>query len=367
MALLWADSFDSYAAADILQCWTSLSAGTGSSTITITSSNGYNSTGSLRLYAVPGAGQNSGYIRLVPSMPAPTGSTFILQARFYFTGGTFTGLDTGTDPDTTGDSACLFGVRNAGTMLFWFRIQKTGHITLYRGTTVVGTSTTAFSEGVWHYAKFKVVLHDTLGTCTVKIDDTTVLSLTGVDTTAGGTTWDTVQFGQWCTDAGVGACICDIDHLLIMDGSGARNNDFVGDYVIEWIVPTAEGTTLGWTPDTGTVHYSRVDDDPSDGDTTYVKTTTVGAVDTYNFPDVPVAGAPILGVVHKIYAKKEDGGDSETAAVTRISSTNYVGTSRVTPGSYAMLQEIWDVKPSDSQVWNYTDVNAAEMGVKKTV
>lgn len=56
--------------------------------------------------------------------------------------------------------------------------------------------------------------------------------------------------------------------------------------------PTGDGATTAWTPDAGT-HFSSVDEDPEDGDTTYIDSSLAADVDLFTFPAV---GADVTDV-----------------------------------------------------------------------
>ena len=75
------------------------------------------------------------------------------------------------------------------------------------------------------------------------------------------------------------------------------------------LLPSGEGTNLAWTPSTGTVHYTLVDESACNGVTDYVSETTVGDRDSYqvSLATVP-AGATITGVAVKPCASRNSSG-----------------------------------------------------------
>jgi hypothetical protein len=68
--------------------------------------------------------------------------------------------------------------------------------------------------------------------------------------------------------------------------------------------PDSEGTTKQWTvyPAGDTTHYTRVDEDATDDDTTYVYTSTLSNVDEFNHEtSTTLQGVDILNV--RVYAR----------------------------------------------------------------
>lgn len=362
MALLFADSFDTYATSDFTQVWTQIiTTLSGNPTIGAT---GRRSTNGLRFPNV-----SSDECKPVAITLAPADSTFIVGFAFKQTGafGNYTinsNLSIFTSSAGSGSSQ-LIHVRTSGTTHLVFRIKTNGQIEVLRGDgTLLGSTTAALQVGVFAYLEFKGTIDNSTGAVDIRINSASVLSLTGVDTQNGATaTWDEIVIGKM---ANADAITLDIDDLYVCDGSGGASDDFLGDVAVDAIYPNGAGTHSDGTPSTGSDQYAVVDETPMNGDTDYNTLAAVSDRDSFAFPNAPVASATILGVQVKIQARLDSGGTAGLKASTRIGGTDYDGAESAVGGSYAVHRQIWDVKPSDSTPWVDTDINAAEFGYLKS-
>lgn len=369
MALLFLDSHDHYATADLVSKYTQEVAsflqalGTPPTDTSGIAAIGRRGTNGLRLKIVTNDGGNQGSkaYRKVLSSPAPSGATAI--AGFSFRSVTAFNLLGTSTTQTTG--ACLFSFYKSGTSQIWFRLNTNGTIAAYRGTTLLGTTANALTQNVEQYIELKVLLHGSTGTVTIHVDGIEWLALTGVNTqNAGVSTWDEIYRGPVTGASASGEW--NFDDLYVADGSGASWNDFVGDVRIDAVLPTTNGTTRNFTPSTGTDDFAVVDEASANGDTDYVEASAVNDVVTMNFPNAPVTGADIYGVQVVAQAKKTDAGAAGHKAVTRLGGVDYLGAEVGLGSTYQFLTQPWAVKPSDASPWTDTDFNAAEFGAKKS-
>lgn len=160
-----------------------------------------------------------------------------------------------------------------------------GQIRVYRDEStdvLLGITNGKFRLGAWNYVEFKVKCDDTTGTVDIRLNGVNVLSLSGIDTKATAQAhsyFDKVQFfvtsypETW------------LDDLYICDGTGAKNNDFLGICKVETVFPVSDvGGKIDWTPSTPGDHYAMVDDGAlCDDDTTYVEDSTTGHLDQFEF------------------------------------------------------------------------------------
>src|SRR6202035_3286992 len=57
--------------------------------------------------------------------------------------------------------------------------------------------------------------------------------------------------------------------------------------LVEPFFPASDGSSLDWTPSTGTDHYAMVNEVIADMDTTYNSSSTLDAVDSYVWQQLP--------------------------------------------------------------------------------
>jgi hypothetical protein len=349
--LLFMDSFAHYVTADLATKWPS-SAGT----VAITATDGRRSSPGLRF---------SSSVAYAMRGPSPADTTAIVGTAFKANT-----LAVGTDPLN------FLGVYdlNANREHVHLRANADGSIAAYRGSTAVfgpgnpisatllGSSAgSVLAAGVYAYVELKVVIHDSAGAVTVRVNGTAVLTLTSIDTANGSSAWTSVWLGCY----GEGKTV-DFDDVYVLDGTGAAPwNTFLGDCRVDPLVPTAAGATTGWTPSTG-ANWQNVDDAAPNGDTDYNSAATSPLTDTFVVQDAPVVGATIYGLQHCLNMKKSDAGVCTVAPVIRHSGVDYPGTA-LSPGlTYAYGLQIAATNPGTSAAWVEADFNAAQFGYKRT-
>jgi hypothetical protein len=349
MALLFIDSFDHYATADLAAKWTvGAGAGLGTNTV-LAAAGGRRSSGGLQSSAASGLSVQP----LVSKTLAP-GDATLIAGFAYKPGVVAADYPLFTVGDNTAYHCGVYGT-------------ATGALNVRRGPnytgTVLGTTSAALPTGSFTYIEIKITISDTVGVVIIRFNGTTVLSLSSVDTKdAPLLGW--TQVG-WHTLHNGGTAQY-LDDVYVLDGTGAApGNAFLGDVRVDARVPTGAGATTAWTPSAG-ANYTCVDDAAPNGDTDYVSTTTVGATDTYALQDVAVPGATIYGVQHCLNLKKLDAGACSVAPVIRVSGTDYPGADLAPTTSYAYGLQIAAVNPGTGAAWTESGFNAAEFGMKKT-
>jgi hypothetical protein len=343
MAHLFSESFDwTTSTADLqLGKWTTLVPGVNP-TDTITSAAGARGTNGLRLSSTAGAANRSSntYMKVL----TPSGNRCVVGFRFR-SNGAFTNLAYATSPDSTSLNTTLLRIRLTNATNCWFRPNAAGTIAFYRGTTLLGTSTTALSPTVEYYLEFNVLVQSSGGSAALYINGVldATLNLSGIDTANGADGWDEVSI-PWLHQNNQGVT-WDIDDVYINDGSGSTNNTVLGPTKIDLQFPSADGDTVQFTPSAGS-NYQNVDEAVPDGDTTYNETSTVGHDDLYAFP--VWSGAGTINAVQVVARTRTTGGSSTAALTVKSNGTIYDGATHGISSSYADIRQIWEVDPDDS-------------------
>jgi hypothetical protein len=143
------------------------------------------------------------------------------------------------------------------------------------------------------------------------------------------------------------------------DDIAFRDDGWCGPLRVTSLTPNAAGNYANWASGTGST-YAEVDDGTSDGDTTYIKSSTSG--DKSSFATTDLAGSPTVKAVKALLHARDEGGASAIAPMFRYSSTDAIG-SYTDPGSaYVTRGYIRSTDPSGN-AWTATSVNGAEVGV----
>ena len=186
-----------------------------------------------------------------------------------------------------------------------------------------------------------------------------------ITTYAASASCDSIGFSALGSGYAVGA----IDDLYVIDTTGAQNNTFLGDVRITSLPPTGDGADSGWTPNTGSTHYTQVNESPLDYDTSYVNATAAGQSDTYTFPAVPSINGTIAAVQIRDYAKSDSGGTDKLQGIARVAGTDYLAPAgdQFIHAVYTGLDSIFELNPATGLPWALAEVNAAQFGQKRTV
>lgn len=234
------------------------------------------------------------------------------------------------------------------------------------GSTVATATTTVIANSTWYYVEVKLTV-GTSGSVEVKVNGSTeIASTTG---NFGTSNVDGIQLMN-SNSNGSTVVSTDFDDLYVIDTSASPNNTYLADAThtphVQTIYPTADGAHTGWTPDTGTDHFARVDETPPDGDTSFVSASTVGTRDSYVFGD-PTSLTGIKCVQICAYARKDDVTGREIELVARPTSTDYDGPSQPLAQTYGFFLDRRETNPDTSAAWTMTDIDGAEFGIKVSV
>jgi hypothetical protein len=191
------------------------------------------------------------------------------------------------------------------------------------------------------------------GEFTVKLNGTTELTYTG-DTTAGLEDVQTVYFGQ----SGNYRSMTVIDDLVLDDAN------WIGNSRVGILAPTAAGGETQWDPSAGS-NYQCVDERPhSDAD--YISTNITNEVDTF----ATDWSAP-LDVVKSLQVTTRSGFSGNPTPqhqvpVLRLGGNDYP---HATPYDHLDLSvkrfdRLWELNPADSQPFEFSDLDALEIGIK---
>lgn len=281
------------------------------------------------------------------------------------------------------DTGSLFAVLDAGNFVLKVIVNPTGTLSLIQSSyplnnygLLLATSAQGFTAGAWNYVECKWVINATTGLFQIRMNTVPILTYSGDTTshnpswTASGT-WNTARFlnlasgpagPPWLT-----VRMCDL-YLADLASSNANDvSDFLGDGVIQTLMPDAVGSNTGWTSSAGP-NWSMTNDLPQpDNDATYVRATTVGLKDTYGFQDVPV-GTIIKGIQISAMAREETPGTATVAPIVHQGAADYVGPSQgvVSTAFDRYLKQPYDLNPATMVKFLDTEINADEFGFQKT-
>lgn len=256
----------------------------------------------------------------------------------------------------------LFTLMAGGTQTVRVRVASSGAISILNsgGTTIATGAAAAVSAGNWIFIEVKAFINGASGTVEVKTNGGAYIASTVGN--FGSSNLDGIaSLANYNEITGT----IDVDDVYALDTTG-DNADFLGDSHVETLYPSADGANTNFTPDTGTAHYSRVNEHTGtypDDDTSYVYSSTAGHRDTYVTTDLSALSGAVFGVQVNLYARKDDAATRQIAPVIRQGGSNFDGTTQTLSLSYAVYSQIYD-NDTASADWTVSSVNNSEFGVK---
>lgn len=228
-----------------------------------------------------------------------------------------------------------------------------------RGSTILAASTDSLRAGTYHYIEFKMTVHDTTGSATLKINGVEQFALTNIDTKVSTTT--TSQGARFYGNSTLQAYT--YDDIYICDTTGSTNNDFLGSIRVDGILPDGAGDQTDWTPSAG-ANYAAVDENPQDDDTTYVEDSTSTNQDLYNYAAMPSVDA-IKGLQINTTVRETDVTNYTLKTLIKTGTTTSADSAQAIAGtSFETLVRVAELDPDTSAVWIEAGVNAAQFGVE---
>ena len=119
--------------------------------------------------------------------------------------------------------------------------------------------------------------------------------------------------------------------------------------------------------------YQCVDDDPNDGDTSYIvsnaSTTTDSLFNIFDWTSTPAPPSPlsIVNVVVTASCGRAGGGAVDVRILLKSGGTTSVGgtsTNCANSATYTVWTDTWTTDPSDGLAWTLADINALQVGVR---
>ena len=348
MALVFVDSFDHYDTAHLAQKWIPI-LGTGGS-YSIAAGAGRRGTAAARWTSVNATGGNESRLTQV----LPPQSTWICGMA----------IRVSELPDTAKD---IWQWRDGVVSQCEVWLNATGTLSVTRNGTHLGTTIAAVFPGTYYYLEWKLVIDNAAGATELRVDGVPWLTLSGVDTQGAAVATATV-FRMGSPDAWFVTKTMDVDDLYICDGTGsAPHNTFLGDCRVDALMPSGEGANSAWTPSTGTVHWSLVEEIPPNEDTDYLSAVTPGVRDTHAMGNLPTMPTPtIWGAQHCLHARKEDAGLCQIKSVVKSAATTQAGAEmHALALTYTYYRTVWPVDPATGLAWTTAAIDAVETGAEK--
>lgn len=268
---------------------------------------------------------------------------------------------------STTKSWSLIEFKDAGIVQMGLYTDGSNQILVKRGTTIIYSTGYSIPTNTWIYLEFKATIDNSSGSWEVRVNGDSKGSQSGTDTQQTGNAYITsVMVSMF----GIGGSTHWLDDIYIFDDSGSFNNDFVGDVHVEAIFPDGAGYLTQWAgfPVDGDANWEKVDDSSPDDDASFVATSGVGNIDSYDFGSLVTLSGSVYCLQVNAWAKKDDVGSRTLNAITRPLATTYSGDVPISLGNtYGYNIFVFETNPETAGYWTIAEINASEFGVKQEV
>lgn len=249
-------------------------------------------------------------------------------------------------------------ISNGSTHLGFIFITG-GILQCYMGGALVDTITPAqhnITTDVWQHIEMRLYI-DAVGVAELYVDGILVYSFAGDTADASSLAYN------FCI-AGTGTSTNRyVDDVVVIAAPSALPA-VIGQHVIQAQVPTGAGTNSAWTG-----AYTDVDDPfltVSDGDTTYITSTTLNAKSDFAIAALAITPTTILGIQTSVETRKTDAGTKGVTPYIISNVTTSAGVEVPATEAYLYASTIYNTDPDTAAAWTEAGVNAIKVGVEIT-
>lgn len=266
-------------------------------------------------------------------------------------------------------SNLLYIVKNtAGSSLMSFCFYGSGGLGRLRVIDQVTTDTdTYLLPNTHYYVEVKYTPNQTSGYLEIRINGSTVFTKSG-DVVAGSAVAipGSITLGSANSRETTPLNWVAIGDVYILDSSGTDNNDFLGDVVVNRILPNANGSITELIGSDGNQidNYALVRDAPASL-SRYVESNVSGSKDLYGFSTIDADDGAVLAVIPRMAASKDGANFGTIRSVIKKDSSYLLGPKRnLASGSVQALPSVIYERDPDNLYWTPSTINDSEFGVE---
>jgi hypothetical protein len=228
-----------------------------------------------------------------------------------------------------------------------------------------------FSSNSWYYIEMGAVIDNTSGSCEVRINGSTVISASNVDTNNGSSTPSVgdIYIGTNNRSAinSRGLISASDWYICNSQGSNPRTNTFLGEIRVASLIPTQSGDQADFKPLSSSLNSALMLDDAllPDGNLTYVSASARDSMDLYRMFGYTGSSTNIYGVGVNTYVRKNDAGERNLALAIKSGSSISYSPSQSVTYDYGWNYHVFETNPNTSTNWaSLQDVLSSQVGFK---
>jgi hypothetical protein len=268
-------------------------------------------------------------------------ATFIAKVAYYplaYAAGTGSSILSFADANGGGYNQVAV-VLNSGGALNVYRAWASP----YTSAILASSAPAIIAPNHWYGIEIEFTINGSTGSVLAWVNGTQVLNATVLNTQFTANAYGNVL---WLTDsANPGAYF---DDLRVWDNTGSTQNAPLGsgfDSRLFAKLSSGPGALAQFTPNGAAANWQCTDDNPPDGDTTYVSGATPGLVDAYGMPLAGFSAPPAM-VVARSMARKDDGAVRSLEIGVESSGSYGYGPSQPVGSTYAFYDSCIPLDPN---------------------
>lgn len=242
-------------------------------------------------------------------------------------------------------------------------MDASGYLSVTRGSTVLGTTAApAIVAGSWIHLELKVVVSETVGTIELRVDERTVIDLENQDTVA----TSNVEISGFLLGNGTNSTVY-FNDLILWNGSGSENNDFLGDYSVVTLLPVSD-IALNWATSSGATGYNLIDETLTVDDTDYISADdSPPAASEFGLSDLPADIVSVKALQTVARMLKTDSGTATGQVSLKSGGVLDSGDDHAVSVSATYYVDISELDPDTSALWTPVSVNNASVVIDRTL
>lgn len=269
-------------------------------------------------------------------------------------------------PTIDQDRPRVISYRNGSNVEFaYVIIETTGRLTFTDGTTTITTTNPVIAANGWYHIEVKYS-RSGVGSIEIRVEGITVMLSSNLGYVGAANIFQTAlhYFGN-----NFGSTIVYWKDLVLWDGTGTYNNDFLGSVLVYNLAPISD-VSLNWTPSTGAVGWSILDNVPPN-DAQFLSAPNPPPLPyVAEINNLPVDVTSVKGIMTMVRAAKTDGGDanlqigviSDPAGVPATA----LGANRPITVAQTYWRDVFETDPKTAAPWLPSAVNVARLQMNRT-
>jgi hypothetical protein len=216
----------------------------------------------------------------------------------------------------------------------------------------------------WMHIEMKAYCHSSNGYVVVRVNGSPALTINDVNTNNAGTGYFT-RFSYGDATPLNGFQITRVDNLYVCDGSGSKNNDFLGPVTVHTIFPDGDDSVNFATTGNANyaTHYQQVNSSDAMWTTDYVQDSTTGNRDIFTMDDT-LNFSTVHGIMGCIVTLGITSNQNYTQVFssngTELESSNMSANTSTNKTSYFVVED----DPDTSSDWTSATINALKFGIE---